>query len=101
MDTVNLGFPIGLVDEIQQWVNEATIHLEPGDGVVLYTDGITEAENAQGELYGLDRLCEVLSSHWQKPAEQIKKAVVEDVTKYIGDQKILDDLTLVILKQQA
>ena len=99
LDTMDLGFPIGLEEEISQWIESATVRLEPGDGVVLYTDGITEAENMQKKLYGLERLCEVVSQHWDVSAEEIKQAVVDDVTRYIGEQKVYDDITLVVLKQ--
>jgi PAS domain S-box-containing protein len=100
MDTIDLGFPIGLEEEIAQWVAAATVTLQPEDGVVLYTDGITEAANMNNELYGVERLCEVVSQQWEKSAEEVKRAVVEDVTRYIGKQKVYDDLTLVVLKQK-
>jgi sigma-B regulation protein RsbU (phosphoserine phosphatase) len=74
--------------------------LQPGENVVLYTDGITEAENAEGKLYGIERLCEMVGQHWDRSAEAIKQAVVDDVTGYIGQQKVYDDLTLVVLKQK-
>ncbi|MBN1888449.1 MAG: SpoIIE family protein phosphatase, partial [Thermoflexales bacterium] len=51
------------------------------------------------QMYGLERLCEVLSRQWDKPAEQIKQAVVEDVLRFIGLQKVYDDITLVVLKR--
>jgi serine phosphatase RsbU (regulator of sigma subunit) len=98
IDTTNLGFPVGLEEDIHQWVQEASVSLGPGDGVVLYTDGITEAANAADDLYGLERLCEVVSEHWEASAEEIKQAVVDDVIRHIGDQKVYDDLTLVVLK---
>jgi sigma-B regulation protein RsbU (phosphoserine phosphatase) len=79
-------------------VQEASVYLGPGDGVVLYTDGITEAANTANELYGLERLCEVVSQHWEASADAIKQAIVDDVTRHIGDQKVYDDLTLVVLK---
>ena len=100
MDTIDLGFPIGLEEEITQWVAAATVTLQPGDGVVLYTDGITEAANIADELYGVERLCEVISQNWHKSAQQIKQAVSEDVLRFIGNQKVFDDLTLVVLKQK-
>jgi serine phosphatase RsbU (regulator of sigma subunit) len=99
-DTVDLGFPIGLIPDVAQFVEGITINLNPGDGVVLFTDGFTEAENEAGEYYGLERLCTVVSKHWTKPADGIKQAVVNDVRRFIGQQKIFDDLTLLILKQK-
>lgn len=100
VDTIDLGFPVGLVDDISAFVGQATVQLLPGDGIVLYTDGITEAENMAGEQYGLARLCAVVSQHWSEPAEAIKEAVVADVAAYIGTQTVYDDITLLVLKQQ-
>jgi serine phosphatase RsbU (regulator of sigma subunit) len=97
---LGLGFLIGLEEEIAKWVATKTISLQPGDGVVLYTDGITEAANMENELYGIERLCTVVSQNWGKSAEIIKQAVVDDVTRHIGKQKVYDDLTLVVLKQR-
>ena len=99
IDTTDLGFPIGLDQEIVQFIGQKAIHLQTGDGVVLFTDGITEAENPAREQYGLDRLCATLSRHWLQPAEAIKEAVIADVRTFIGTQRIYDDITLLVLKQ--
>jgi len=74
--------------------------LQPGDGVVLYPDGITEAENATNEQYGLARLCETIRRHWAAPAEEIKDAVIADMRQFIGEQTVFDDITLLVLKQK-
>ncbi|WP_017718868.1 AAA family ATPase [Kamptonema formosum] len=100
IDTVDLGFPIGLEADIGDFVAGTEVRLNPGDVAVLYTDGITEAENPDGVLYGLDRLIEAVSRNWQKPAEEIKQAVIEDLRRHIGEQKVFDDITLVVLKQK-
>jgi len=100
VDTVDLGFPIGLDDDIAAFIDQTTMQLQPGDGVALYTDGITEAENTAGEQYGLERLCEVVSQHWSQSAEAIKDAVITDVRQHIGEQEVYDDITLVVLKQK-
>ncbi|MCP4104225.1 MAG: PP2C family protein-serine/threonine phosphatase, partial [Desulfobacteraceae bacterium] len=101
VDTIDLGFPIALDDNIINFVNEATVTLKTGDGVVLYTDGITEAENMAGEFYGLKRLCSVVSRAWEGlTTEEVKQAVIDDVKEYIGKQEVYDDLTLVVLKQK-
>ncbi len=100
IDTVDLGFPIGLQQDIQAWVQETSVNLTSGDSVVLYTDGITEAVDTANKFYGIDRLCEVISQHWEASAEAIKQAVIADVTRHIGMQKVYDDITLVVLKQK-
>lgn len=100
IDTIDLGFPIGLEAEIADFVAQTHVQLYPEDVVVLYTDGITEAENLAGVLYGIDRLCEVVTLNRQGTAEQIKRAVIDDVRSHIGEQKVYDDITLLVLKQK-
>ncbi len=67
---------------------------------VLYTDGITEAENLLGEHYGIERLMASVRENWQKSAADIQKAVIDDLHQHIGEQKVFDDITLLVLKQQ-
>ena len=107
IDTMDLGFPIGLDDDIGRFVASISVNLQSGDGIVLYTDGITEAEDNTGTLYGLSRLCEIVSLSWNQPAELIKQAVITDVHKHLNQTNngalpsiIYDDLTLLILKQR-
>ncbi|WP_448603902.1 SpoIIE family protein phosphatase [Thermoleptolyngbya sp.] len=100
INTMTLGFPVGLVEDISDFITHTHIHLQPGDGVVLYTDGITEAANEIHELYGIERLCEMISQHWQRPATEIRQAVIDDVRRHIGQQKVFDDITLLIVKQR-
>lgn len=100
INTKDLGFPIGLDDEIAEFINPISIKLESGDGIVLYTDGITEAENLLGKQYGLERLCGIVGQSWQATADVIKQQVIADVHQHIGKQKIFDDITLLVLKQK-
>ena len=100
IDTLDLGFPIGLENSIADFVASTQVQLSPGDGIVLYTDGITEAENPQKKQYGLERLCEVIQLNWQRSAKEIRQVAIEDLRSHIGSQKIYDDITLVILKQR-
>ena len=99
-DTIDLGFPIGLEEDISEFVAQTQLQLNPGDIVVLYTDGITEAENLEQAHYGLDRLCAIVSQHWQRPAQDIRQQVIEDVRAFIGTQKVYDDITLVVIKRR-
>jgi serine phosphatase RsbU (regulator of sigma subunit) len=100
VDTLNLGFIIGVVPDTAAFVSHLDIQLQPGDGIVLYTDGITEARNFNKKLYGVERLCEVVSRHWHLAAKEIQQAIIKDVRQFIGEQKVFDDITLLVLKQQ-
>ena len=86
IDTFDLGFMIGIKNDILEFVSHQDISLQPGDGIVLYTDGITEAQNLEEEQYGLERLCEVVSHHWHFTAQTIQQAIIADVKQYIGLQ---------------
>jgi predicted ATPase/serine phosphatase RsbU (regulator of sigma subunit) len=100
IDTMDLGFPIGLVDEISDFVTQTEVQLNPGDVVVLYTDGIPEAFDINKAQYGLERLWQVAIDNRQRSAQEIREAVIADVREYIGVQKVFDDITLVVMKQK-
>ncbi|MCW6035251.1 AAA family ATPase [Spirulina subsalsa FACHB-351] len=100
IDTMNLGMTIGLVDDISSFVSQISLVLEPGDGIVLYTDGIPEAENQAGEFYGLDRFCDVIRRHWDKDASAIHQAVIDDLETFIASHKVFDDITLLVVKRR-
>jgi serine phosphatase RsbU (regulator of sigma subunit) len=100
IDTLELGFMLGIEADITPFLAVEQIQLAPGDGVVLYTDGITEARNKQGELFGLQRLSQVITAHWQCSAKEIRKAVIEQVYQFTQHQKPVDDMTIVVLKQR-
>ncbi|MBO9998497.1 MAG: SpoIIE family protein phosphatase [Cyanobacteria bacterium SID2] len=100
IDTLDLGFPIGLEANIAEFVGEASVELAAGDVVVLYTDGITEAEDEAGHFYGLDRLCEIVRHHRHEKANAIRQAVINDLRDHIRQQKVYDDITLLVMKQQ-
>jgi serine phosphatase RsbU (regulator of sigma subunit) len=100
IDTMDLGFPIGLEAQIGDFIAQEEVRLNSGDVVVLYTDGITEAENINKDFYGLERLCDVVVKNRHNSAEEIKEIVIDDVRQHIGSQKVFDDITLVVLKQK-
>jgi len=101
IDTFDLGMPIGLDEKSAKYFKATSLKLEAGDGIVLYTDGITEAHNMDKELYGLERLCDVIGQNWSQSAEGVKDTVIADVRAWLGKQKPLDDITLLVLKQKT
>ncbi|MCT7982121.1 MASE1 domain-containing protein [Laspinema sp. A4] len=100
IDTVDLGFPVGLVEDIREFVAELVIELHPNDVAIIYTDGITEAENLEGVQYGLHRLTELAGQQQGRSATEIVDVILADVHKFIGKQKVYDDITLLVLKQK-
>lgn len=100
IDTNDLGFPIGLEPEIEAFVATKTVSFNSGDVMILYTDGINEAESPDGELFGMDRLCDSAAAHSAGSAEFICKGIVADLMAFISTQRIHDDITLVVLKHR-
>jgi sigma-B regulation protein RsbU (phosphoserine phosphatase) len=90
------GLPIGLEREAKY--ERKTTKLNPGDAVMLYTDGIIEAMNPAGEQYEEERLQEVFISNARKTSDEILKAIRSDIDGFVGSAKQHDDQTLIIMK---
>ena len=97
-DTINLGFPLGLEEDISRLIGEASVPLRSGDVMVVYTDGITEAINCAGVTFGIERLSAAVRTSHQKPADEIRGAVLSSLREYIGGQALLDDISLLVIK---
>ena len=91
----NGGLPLGLLEADSY--GEGVAHFGPGDALVLYTDGISEAPNANDEPYGRDRLIAAISRSISETAVSITKSVMEDV-EHFSRAQISDDRTLVIVR---
>ena len=93
------SFPVGLVPEAQY--TAACVKLEPGDTLVLFTDGVTEAMDPEEQLFGVPRLRQVLTGQMQCPLEQLQKCVLEAVENFTRGARQADDLTLLIVRYRA
>ena len=78
---------------------EEHVHLETGDLLVIYSDGVTEATNVAGEEYGESRLIEVLQGQREEPAETIMKAVMDSLNGFTSGAPQADDITLMVAKR--
>ncbi len=86
------GFVLaGMEDMVYQ---SGSIQLSPGDKIFQYTDGVTEATNAAHELYGMDRLTEVLSKNTDKKPAELLPAVKADIDAFVGEAPQFDDITM-------
>ena len=92
------GFPLGLFPDAQY--DELTIATKPGDVLVFFSDGIVDAENAQGEMFGTDRLSEVLREHPSacNSAQATVDAILAAVGAFQAGTAHFDDETLVVLR---
>ena len=87
-----------LVAPWTQHIPVEQLQLQPGDILLLYTDGITEATDRAGTFFGENRLCASLSEYHTLSAQQIIDRLFDEVRTFTGLQSFVDDLTIVILK---
>ncbi|MGM0532391.1 MAG: PP2C family protein-serine/threonine phosphatase [Bacteroidota bacterium] len=99
IDTIDLGMYIGFVEDISEFVDEITLSVNPGDIMMLYTDGITETECPYNTFYGLERLMETFKANKELKSQEIVENVIKDVEQFRGNQKMLDDISLVVIKR--
>lgn len=93
------GLPIGMFCELDYAAQK--IHLQPGDTLLLYTDGLTEARDASGSEYGDDRLKRLASRIRNHTSKDLVAACVEDLRSFRGSAPLLDDLTIMAVKRKA
>ncbi len=91
------GIPLGVVPEAQ--IEQQALALAPGDVVLFYTDGVTDAMNAADEEFGAERLAELLHALRERPAEEIADAIAAAVRAFAGDVAQYDDFTMIVLKR--
>lgn len=88
----------GAGERFEQMLREHTQPIATGDVIVLYTDGITEAMDGDGELFGDTALAHVLASQQHLDAAGIRERVLREVKAFVGDAEPHDDMTMVVIK---
>jgi sigma-B regulation protein RsbU (phosphoserine phosphatase) len=78
---------------------ESSVRLDPGDLLVGFTDGVTEPENEFGEMFGEDRLSELIVKHAARETGEIITAVMESVRQWTGSPELQDDMTLLLARR--
>ncbi|MCX6684266.1 MAG: SpoIIE family protein phosphatase [Methanoregula sp.] len=87
---------LGVVPEVN--VTSATLVLEPGDLIVMYTDGVTEAFNLQDEEFGEEQLVDYVTRHRHYPVQEIIDGLIDEIRRFCGSAPQSDDITVVILR---
>jgi serine phosphatase RsbU (regulator of sigma subunit) len=93
------GLPVGVLPAVNY--TASTVRLDPGDTLVLYTDGITEAMNPAEEEYGSERLLEVCDGHRGDGLVALAEAIEDDLESFADGVPFADDRTLVLLRRLA
>jgi len=92
------GMALGVMEDVV-W-GQKVIRLLPGDLLLLYTDGITEAQDRMGRFYGEQRLQNVLRSLGGRTAQEVMDAVLEDLTRFTGGAAQQDDVTMIVIRRK-
>lgn len=92
----NTGMPLGLFDD-QDW-QQRKIQLDPGDMVIMYTDGVTDAQNPLNEFYGMERFSKTVQANRRRPPAELEKLVLEDIDRFLDGAPQPDDMAMVILR---
>ncbi|MFC1855100.1 SpoIIE family protein phosphatase [Thermodesulfobacteriota bacterium] len=93
---VNNGLPLG-VASVQNYSSDSVV-LNKGEMVLFYTDGVVEAMNDSDELFGFDRLEELVDAHGHLSAKDFVETLLAKLSEFVGDIQFQDDLTIVALR---
>ncbi|MFN2168410.1 MAG: SpoIIE family protein phosphatase, partial [Anaerolineae bacterium] len=89
------GLPLGILEETT-W-EQGTASLDPGDILILYTDGVIDAQARDGEFFGQERLLEVMQPVRGRTATQVEEMVLDAIHRFVGEAPRFDDLTLMVV----
>jgi len=90
------GIALGVTEEFEY--RENTVALESGSMIVFYTDGVSEAEKSDSELFEMDRFCQIFREGTFGDAKEVTDTVFSSVKKFVGDSPQSDDITCLVLR---
>jgi sigma-B regulation protein RsbU (phosphoserine phosphatase) len=91
------GLPLGMFCEERFSVNQ--VRMNPGDTILLYTDGLSEAVNGSGREYGTKRLCEIVKQHCSLGPKEVISACLKDLNAFRSGTPRTDDLTIMVIRR--
>ena len=97
-DGLVLGLKIDAGELFERLLQEDTIPLSPGDLYLFFTDGISEAMNAQEDCFGEQRLGQLVEAHSHLPSDELRERVLREISSFVGDAPQHDDMTMILLK---
>jgi sigma-B regulation protein RsbU (phosphoserine phosphatase) len=100
-DGLVLGLQLDEGRTFSRLLEEVTLPLGPGDLFLLYTDGISEAMNVDGDCFGDARLAELVGEHADLPSDELRERILRDIGAFAGEAPQHDDMTMVLLRVEA
>jgi sigma-B regulation protein RsbU (phosphoserine phosphatase) len=93
------GTWLGAAPDVARFMVDSTIRLEPGDLMLLYTDGLIQAMRPDGEQFGMERMCELVEERRAEPVSAIRDALLEAMISFAA--RVDDDVTLLVLRYEG
>jgi serine phosphatase RsbU (regulator of sigma subunit) len=90
------GCFLGMMEEAEY--QTATVQLQPGDTLVMYTDGVTDAHNENGELLGIEKAISAIKANLHLPPEELRDAIYDTTLDFRGESEQFDDLTIIVVR---
>jgi serine phosphatase RsbU (regulator of sigma subunit) len=94
LETTGMWF--GIIDDLRPMIRDDQLKLDSGDTMLLYSDGVTEAFDANGQVYSEEALIALMKRHGQKKPHEIKDAILDSLKRYRTD----DDITILVIRRQ-
>ncbi len=98
LQTAGIGLGLDPGEKFNRTLVEGELQISPGDTLVLYTDGFTEAMNSDTEEFGEERFLDILQRYKNSSASELVQHIIAAVREFVGEQPQHDDMTLVVLK---
>jgi serine phosphatase RsbU (regulator of sigma subunit) len=93
------GIALGLLEEYE-WKGNS-VQIPPGGTLVLYSDGVTEAQNMEGEFFGEEQLIDIIQANLGKTAVELQELISSAVEEFVGEASQFDDITLIVLVRET
>ncbi len=90
------GAVLGLIEE--SIYGETSLELEENDLLVMYTDGVIEAKNSYNDMFGSERLVDVITQMYDNPSRDIVRGIKENIESFVQGKTLADDTTVVIIR---
>jgi sigma-B regulation protein RsbU (phosphoserine phosphatase) len=100
-DGLVLGLRIDNGERFAGLLSEVSLEVRPGDLLVLFTDGISEAMNDRGDCFGEAQLAELIEEHGHLPIGELRERILREIAAFVGAAPQHDDMTMILLRMDA